>query len=88
MLDDHASHLGDKIHTDDPTLYKEQVWQKIHVLNGKPIPFGQLVDAPERSSVVRTFVGSLFLAREGRIEIQQKDLLSHSIYIRNREAAG
>lgn len=88
MLDDHASHLGDKIHTDDPALYKEQVWQKISALNGKPIPLGQLVDAPERSSVVRTFVGSLFLAREGRIEIQQKDLLSHSIYIRNREAAG
>jgi len=88
MLDDRASHLGDKIHTDDPALYKEQVWQKISALNGKPIPLGQLVDAPERSSVVRTFVGSLFLAREGRIEIQQKDLLSHSIYIRNREAAG
>ncbi|MAH17069.1 MAG: hypothetical protein CL960_01025 [Euryarchaeota archaeon] len=88
VLDDRASHLGDKIHTDDPILYKEQVWQKISALNGKPIPLGQLVDAPERSSVVRTFVGSLFLAREGRIDIQQKDLRSHSIYIRNREAAG
>jgi chromatin segregation and condensation protein Rec8/ScpA/Scc1 (kleisin family) len=88
VLDDRASHLADKIHSDDPTLYKEQVWQKINTLNGKPIPLGDLVDAPERASVVRTFVGSLFLAREGRIDIQQKDLRSHSIYVRNLEAAG
>ncbi|MEC9254138.1 MAG: hypothetical protein VX863_04755, partial [Candidatus Thermoplasmatota archaeon] len=88
VLDDRASHLADKIHNDDPTLYKEQVWQKINTLNGKPIPLGDLVDAPERASLVRTFVGSLFLAREGRIDIQQKDLRSHSIYVRNREAAG
>ena len=47
-----------------------------------------LVDAPERASLVRTFVGSLFLAREGRIDIQQKALRSPSIYVRNREAAG
>ncbi|MAE57104.1 MAG: hypothetical protein QF822_02805 [Candidatus Poseidoniia archaeon] len=88
VLDDRASHLADKIHNDDPTLYKEQVWQKINTLNGKPIPLGDLVDVPERASLVRTFVGSLFLAREGRIDIQQKDLRSHSIYVRNREAAG
>jgi len=88
MLDDRASHIVDNVHHDDPTLYKEQVWQRINDFNGKPIPLGQLVDAPNRSSVMRTFVGSLFLAHEGRIEIQQKDLRSHSIYVRNREAAG
>ena len=47
-----------------------------------------LLDRPEKASVVRTFVGSLFLAREGRIDIIQKDLESHNIYVKNLESAG
>ena len=49
---------------------------------------GDLLDRPEKASVVRTFVGSLFLAREGRIDIIQKNLESHSIYVKNLESAG
>ena len=41
-----------------------------------------------KASVVRTFVGSLFLAREGRIDIIQKELDSHNIYVKNLENAG
>ena len=74
--------------SDDPTRYKEKVWQRINELNGKPIPLGDLLDRPEKASVVRTFVGSLFLAKEGRIDIIQKDLESHSIYVKNLESAG
>ena len=34
------------------------------------------------------FVGSLFLAREGRIDIIQKNLENHNIYVKNLESAG
>ena len=63
-------------------------WQRINEFNGKPIPIGDLLDRPEKASVVRTFVGSLFLAREGRIDIIQKNLENHNIYVKNLESAG
>jgi chromatin segregation and condensation protein Rec8/ScpA/Scc1 (kleisin family) len=88
VLSEVAERLGEKLHNDDPTQYKEIVWQKINEFNGKPIPIGDLLDRPEKASVVRTFVGSLFLAREGRIDIIQKDLESHNIYVKNLENAG
>ena len=88
VLSEVADRLGDRLHLDDPTQYKEKVWQKINEFNGKPIPIGDLLDRPEKASVVRTFVGSLFLAREGRIDIIQKDLESHNIYVKNLENAG
>ena len=88
VLSDIADRIGERLHTDDPTQYKERVWQRINEFNGKPIPIGDLLDRPEKASVVRTFVGSLFLAREGRIDIIQKDLESHSIYVKNLESAG
>ncbi len=88
VLSEVADRLGDKLHLDDPTQYKERVWQKINEFNGKPIPIGDLLDRPEKASVVRTFVGSLFLAREGRIDIIQKNLESHNIYVKNLENAG
>ncbi|MFL2941712.1 MAG: hypothetical protein ACJZ2N_02805 [Candidatus Poseidoniales archaeon] len=88
VLSEVAERLGEKLHNDDPTQYKERVWQKINEFNGKPIPIGDLLDRPEKASVVRTFVGSLFLAREGRIDIIQKDLESHNIYVKNLENAG
>ena len=88
VLSEVAERLGEKLHSDDPTQYKEQVWQRINEFNGKPIPIGDLLDRPEKASIVRTFVGSLFLAREGRIDIIQKDLESHSIYVKNLESAG
>ena len=88
VLSEVAEKLSGKLHLDDPTQYKEKVWQKINEFNGKPIPIGDLLDRPEKASVVRTFVGSLFLAREGRIDIIQKELDSHSIYVKNLENAG
>ena len=88
VLSEVAEKLSDKLHLDDPTQYKEKVWQRINEFNGKPIPMGDLLDRPEKASVVRTFVGSLFLAREGRIDIIQKELDSHSIYVKNLENAG
>jgi len=88
VLSEVADRLGDRLHLDDPTQYKERVWQKINEFNGKPIPIGDLLDRPEKASVVRTFVGSLFLAREGRIDIIQKNLDSHNIYVKNLENAG
>ena len=88
VLSDIADRIGERLHGDDPTQYKEKVWQRINEFNGKPIPIGDLLDRPEKASVVRTFVGSLFLAREGRIDIIQKDLESHSIYVKNLESAG
>ena len=88
VLSEVADKLSGKLHLDDPTQYKEKVWQKINEFNGKPIPIGDLLDRPEKASVVRTFVGSLFLAREGRIDIIQKDLESHNIYVKNLENAG
>ena len=88
VLSEVADRLGDRLHLDDPTQYKEKVWQRINEFNGKPIPIGDLLDRPEKASVVRTFVGSLFLAREGRIDIIQKDLESHNIYVKNLENAG
>ena len=88
VLSEVADRLSDRLHLDDPTQYKEKVWQKINEFNGKPIPIGDLLDRPEKASVVRTFVGSLFLAREGRIDIIQKDLESHNIYVKNLENAG
>ena len=88
VLSEVAERLGEKLHNDNPTQYKEQVWQRINEFNGKPIPIGDLLDRPEKASIVRTFVGSLFLAREGRIDIIQKDLESHSIYVKNLESAG
>jgi chromatin segregation and condensation protein Rec8/ScpA/Scc1 (kleisin family) len=88
VLTEVAERLGEKLHYDDPSQYKEKVWQKINEFNGKPIPISDLLDRPEKASVVRTFVGSLFLAREGRIDIIQKDLESHSIYVKNLESAG
>ena len=88
VLTEVAERLGEKLHYDDPSRYKEKVWQKINELNGKPIPIGDLLDRPERANVVRTFVGSLFLAREGRIDIIQRDLESHNIYVKNLESAG
>ena len=88
VLSEVADRLGDRLHLDDPTQYKERVWQKINEFNGKPIPIGDLLDRPEKASVVRTFVGSLFLAREGRIDIIQKNLESHNIYVKNLENAG
>ena len=88
VLSEVADRLGDKLHLDDPTQYKERVWQKINEFNGKPIPIGDLLDRPEKASVVRTFVGSLFLAREGRIDIIQMNLESHNIYVKNLENAG
>ena len=88
VLSEVAEKLSDKLHLDDPTQYKEKVWQRINEFNGKPIPIGDLLDRQEKASVVRTFVGSLFLAREGRIDIIQKELDSHSIYVKNLENAG
>ena len=88
VLSEVADKLSDKLHLDDPTQYMEKVWQRINEFNGKPIPIGDLLDRPEKASVVRTFVGSLFLAREGRIDIIQKELDSHSIYVKNLENAG
>ena len=88
VLSEVAERLGEKLHNDDPTQYKEKIWQKINEFNGKPIPIGDLLDRPEKASVVRTFVGSLFLAREGRIDVIQKDLESHNIYVKNLENAG
>ena len=88
VLSEVAEKLSGKLHLDDPTQYKEKVWQKINEFNGKPIPIGDLLDRPEKASVVRTFVGSLFLAREGRIDIIQKELDSHNIYVKNLENAG
>ena len=88
VLSEVADKLSDKLHLDDPTQYKEKVWQRINEFNGKPIPIGDLLDRPEKASVVRTFVGSLFLAREGRIDIIQKELDSHNIYVKNLENAG
>ena len=88
VLSEVAEKLSDKLHLDDPTQYKEKVWQRINEFNGKPIPIGDLLDRPEKASVVRTFVGSLFLAREGRIDIIQKELDSHNIYVKNLENAG
>ena len=88
VLSEVADRLSDKLHLDDPTQYKEKVWQKINEFNGKPIPIGDLLDRPEKASVVRTFVGSLFLAREGRIDIIQKHLDNHNIYVKNLENAG
>ena len=88
VLNEVAQRLGEKLHNDDPSQYKEKVWQRINEFNGKPIPIGDLLDRPEKASVVRTFVGSLFLAREGRIDIIQKDLESHNIYVKNLESAG
>ena len=88
VLSEVAEKLSDKLHLDDPTQYKEKVWQRINEFNGKPIPIGDLLDRPEKASVVRIFVGSLFLAREGRIDIIQKELDSHSIYVKNLENAG
>jgi len=88
VLNEVAQRLGEKLHNDDPSQYKEKVWQRINEFNGKPIPIGDLLDRPEKASVVRTFVGSLFLAREGRIDIIQKDLESHNIYVKNLERAG
>ena len=88
VLSEVADKLSDKLHLDDPTHYKEKVWQRINEFNGKPIPIGDLLDRPEKASVVRTFVGSLFLAREGRIDIIQKELDSHNIYVKNLENAG
>ena len=88
VLSEVAEKLSDKLHLDDPTQYNEKVWQRINEFNGKPIPIGDLLDRPEKASVVRTFVGSLFLAREGRIDIIQKELDSHSIYVKNLENAG
>ena len=88
VLSEVADRLGDRLHLDDPTQYKERVWQKINEFNGRPIPIGDLLDRPEKASVVRTFVGSLFLAREGRIDIIQKNLESHNIYVKNLENAG
>jgi chromatin segregation and condensation protein Rec8/ScpA/Scc1 (kleisin family) len=88
VLSEVADKIGDRLHNDDPSHYKEIVWQRINEFNGKPIPMGDLLDRPEKASIVRTFVGSLFLAREGRIDIIQKDLESHSIYIKNLESAG
>ena len=88
VLTEVAERLGEKLHNDDPSQYKEKVWQRINEFNGKPIPIGDLLDRPEKASVVRTFVGSLFLAREGRIDIIQKDLENHNIYIKNLESAG
>jgi chromatin segregation and condensation protein Rec8/ScpA/Scc1 (kleisin family) len=88
VLSEVADRLSENLHLDDPTQYKEKVWQRINEFNGKPIPIGDLLDRPEKASVVRTFVGSLFLAREGRIDIIQKDLESHNIYVKNLENAG
>ena len=88
VLNEVAERLGEKLHNDDPSQYKEKVWQRINEFNGKPIPIGDLLDRPEKASVVRTFVGSLFLAREGRIDIIQKNLEKHNIYIKNLESAG
>ena len=88
VLSEVADKIGERLHNDDPSHYKEIVWQRINEFNGKPIPMGDLLDRPEKASIVRTFVGSLFLAREGRIDIIQKDLESHSIYIKNPESAG
>ena len=88
VLNEVAERLGEKLHNDDPSQYKEKVWQRINEFNGKPIPIGDLLDRPEKASIVRTFVGSLFLAREGRIDIIQKNLEKHNIYIKNLESAG
>ena len=88
VLSEVAERLGETLHNDHPTQYKEKIWHKINEFNGKPIPIGDLLDRPEKASVVRTFVGSLFLAREGRIDIIQKDLESHNIYVKNLENAG
>jgi chromatin segregation and condensation protein Rec8/ScpA/Scc1 (kleisin family) len=88
VLSEVAERLGEQLHNDDPSRYKEKVWQRINEFNGKPIPIGDLLDRPEKASIVRTFVGSLFLAREGRIDIIQKNLESHNIYVKNLESAG
>ena len=88
VLSEVAERLGEQLHNDDPSQYKEKVWQRINEFNGKPIPIGDLLDRPEKASIVRTFVGSLFLAREGRIDIIQKNLENHNIYVKNLESAG
>ena len=47
-----AERLGEKLHNDDPSQYKEKVWQRINEFNGKPIPIGDLLDRPEKACVV------------------------------------
>ena len=34
---------------------KKKVWQRINEFNGKPIPIGDLLDRPEKASIVRHF---------------------------------
>ena len=50
VLSEVAERLGEKLHNDDPTQYKEKIWQKINEFNGKPIPIGDLLDRPEKAS--------------------------------------
>ena len=41
VLSEVADKLSDKLHLDDPTQYKEKVWQRINEFNEKPFNFAQ-----------------------------------------------
>ena len=80
-LEEASKNMGENIHNDNPILYKERVWNIINEFESRYVPLTDIVQKRDKNKLVKIFVGSLFLAHERRININQKDLSVPEIYI-------
>ena len=80
-IEEASKNMGENIHNDNPVLYKERVWDRLNEFESKNVLLNDMVGKRDKIKLMKIFVGSLFLAHEKRININQKDLSVPEIYV-------
>ena len=84
-IEEASKNMGENIHNDNPVLYKEKVWNRINEFESKNVLLDDVIGERNKIKLMKIFVGSLFLAHEKRININQKDLSIPEIYVESLE---
>ena len=80
-IEEASKNMGENIHNDNPVLYKERVWDRLNEFENKNVLLNDMIGKRDKIKLMKIFVGSLFLAHERRININQKDLTVPEIYV-------
>ena len=80
-IEEASKNMGENIHNDNPVLYKERVWDRLNEFESKNVLLNDMVGKRDKIKLMKIFVGSLFLAHEKRININQRDLSVPEIYV-------
>jgi chromatin segregation and condensation protein Rec8/ScpA/Scc1 (kleisin family) len=76
--------IGDNAHQEDIEEEIRGIITKLSKLNGRSIPLTELCNQENKEEMVMTLSSLLFLAREHRISIWQKNFPYGTIYVKNR----